>query len=316
MKKIDRLMAIVMALQQRPETAQSLADKLEVSKRTIIRDMQALSEMGVPLYAMPGPAGGYRLMEGYKLPPLHLNSDEALVVLFALNATTKIKDTPFNQARFTALDKIRTALPDGVLHEIEPLLERLDFEIPDRNYSLPNLEPIIRSAAESRWVRVHYRSMNRHRWLDLLPLRVYTAHGFWYCEAYSPEHQEKRTFRIDRMDAVEELDRPSDERMTLAEHPPPSSQERVRIIASLTYRGALLAEQDQHIGERVQQISDEEWLLDFRCPVSEWNWAIRFFYSLSLDAEVLEPVHLREEIRALAASVQQRYETPRAFDKP
>src|SRR5690606_20594868 len=102
MKKFDRLMAIVMALQQRPETAQSLADKLEVSRRTIMRDMQSLSEMGVPLYAMPGPAGGYRLMEGYKLPPLHLNHDEALVILFALKSSTRIADTPFNQARWTA----------------------------------------------------------------------------------------------------------------------------------------------------------------------------------------------------------------------
>lgn len=57
MRKLDRLMAIVMALQHRPETAQSLADKLEVSKRTIIRDMQALSEMGVPIYSLPGPQG-------------------------------------------------------------------------------------------------------------------------------------------------------------------------------------------------------------------------------------------------------------------
>ena len=199
MRKLDRLMAIVMALQHRPETAQSLADKLEVSKRTIIRDMQALSEMGVPIYSLPGPQGGYRLMEGYKLPPLHLTSDEALVVMFALNAMTKIADTPFNQARWTALDKIRAILPEQTLHEIEPLLTRLELDIPSREYSIPHLETIVRHAAASRWVRVYYRSENRQRWLHLKPKRVYMAHGFWYTEAYSLEHRETRTFRIDRM---------------------------------------------------------------------------------------------------------------------
>ena len=77
MKRGARLTAIVMALQQRTETAASLAAKLEVSKRTIMRDIQALSEMGVPLYAVSGPSGGYRLMEGYKLPPLGLTEAEA-----------------------------------------------------------------------------------------------------------------------------------------------------------------------------------------------------------------------------------------------
>lgn len=57
MKRTDRLMAILIALQQKPETAQRLADKFEVTKRTILRDMQSLSEMGIPLYSMTGPSG-------------------------------------------------------------------------------------------------------------------------------------------------------------------------------------------------------------------------------------------------------------------
>lgn len=347
-------MAIVMALQNGPETAQSLADRLEVSKRTILRDMQALAEMGVPLYAMPGPAGGYRLMEGYKLPPLQFSSDEALVVLFALNAMIKIADTPFNQARWTALDKIRSVLPESLLHQIEPLLTKMEFEIPDRQYSIPNLEPIIRCAAESRWVSVHYRSENRTRWLNLLPIRIYTSHGYWYCEAYSQEHQEERTFRIDRMTEVVELGQPpaevkserltvsdaersavkseksavrkseqstagqigtssetnADKRESAALAKPDTSRksERVRICARLTYRGALLAEQDKHFGHLVRQVSDDEWMLDFMCPVSEWRWLVKFFYSLALDAEVLEPGQLREEIRSMAAEVIRHYD--------
>jgi hypothetical protein len=85
----------------------------------------------------------------------------------------------------------------------------LEFDIPNRHYSIPSLELLIRCAAESRWVRVHYRSETRSRWLELLPLRIYTSHGFWYCEAYSPEHQEERTFRVDRMSGFAELEQPA-----------------------------------------------------------------------------------------------------------
>jgi predicted DNA-binding transcriptional regulator YafY len=84
--------------------------------------------------------------------------------------------------------------------------------------------------------------------------------------------------------------------------------DRVRIHARLTYRGALLAEQDRHFGHLVRQIGDEEWLLDVMCPVKEWRWAVKFFYSLALDAEVLEPVQLREEIRRMADEVRERYD--------
>lgn len=311
MKRFDRLMAIVMALQNRPETAQSLADKFEVSKRTIIRDMQALSEMGVPVYAVPGPSGGYRLMEGYHLPPLHLNSDEALVVLFALNAMTKITDSPFNRARWTALDKIRSILPDSILHQIEPILNHLEFDIPERKIAIPDLGTIIRAAADKGWIRVYYRSANRQRWLHLQPERVYMAHGFWYCEAYSLEHGEVRTFRTDRMSQIQPLNEPpvshsqkSKERLS----PEADGDEKVRLKVRLTYRGALLAEQNKYIGHHVIQMSEEEWMIDILFPVSEWSWAVKFFYSLGMDAEVLEPHRLRQDIYQIAKQVSKRYD--------
>lgn len=307
---MDRLVAIVIALQQRPETAQSLADKFEVSRRTILRDMQALAEMGVPIYAESGPAGGFRLMEGYRLPPLRLDSREALTLLFALRALTRLADTPFRQARWTAIDKIRAVLPKPMLEAVEPVLDRVEIEVPERKVKTPHLPELMEHAAASRWIRVDYRSVNVRRWLELLPRRIYAAHGFWYCEAYSALHGEVRTFRVDRMAKVEAMAPPAPERPRGrrdgagaggAEAP------SVRIVARLTYRGALLAEQDEHIGERVRQVADDEWEVDFDCPADEWNWAVRFFYTLGMEAEVMEPERLRREIFGMAERVCERY---------
>jgi predicted DNA-binding transcriptional regulator YafY len=307
---MDRLMAILIALQQRPETAQTLADKMEVSKRTILRDMQSLSEMGIPLYSIPGPNGGFRLMDGFQLPPLHLDSREVLTVLFALRSLTKMSDTPFQQARWTAMDKIRAVLPEQVMQQVEPMLSRVEFEVPERRAKTPLLAELMEHTAASRWLHVLYRSERQRRWLNLKPVRIYTAHGFWYCEAYSVEHREARTFRADRFEAVEVVEKP-EEKVTQAQRLGKNDSEPsippARIFAKLTYKGALLAEQDAHIGEQVRQIKDEEWELDFMCPASEWAWAVRFFYYLGMQAEVLEPESLRQEVYEMAYQLCIRY---------
>lgn len=314
MKRTDRLIAIVIALQQRPETAQSLAGKFEVSKRTILRDMQSLSEMGIPLYSVSGPAGGFRLMDGFRLPPLQFDSQEALTVLFALRAMTKLADTPFNRARWTALDKITAILPEHTLKQIDPVLQHVEVDVPERKTKTPLLPVLMEHTAGSSWLRVLYRSESHRRWLQIKPERVYTAYGFWYCEAYSVTHQERRTFRADRFERIEAIGKPEpelEERRSEADMQARAQadqpQTATRIVAKLTYRGALRAEQDEHIGEMVRQLSDEAWELVFMCPPSEWNWAIRFFFTLGMEATILAPPSLRSAIYRLADEMCTRY---------
>lgn len=312
MKRMDRMMAILMALQQRSETAQSLADKYEVSKRTVLRDMQALSEMGVPLYAVSGPGGGYRLMDGFHLPPLHLDCDEALTILVALDGMAKYSEGAFHSACLTVTDKIRAVLPEQTLQQVSPLLGHVEMEVPKRHLKTPHLNALMTYAAKSQWLKVMYRSQKYHRSLDIFPKRVYAAHGFWYCEAYSLVHGEVRTLRIDRMEIVEEIEYPIhdwEKKITEQNSAQVQSdlQDSMYIFATLSYRGALQAEQDPHMGHLVKQVGDENWEVEFQCPLSEWNWAVSFFFNMGFDAEVIEPQLLREEIRARAQRVMDKY---------
>ncbi|WP_199621124.1 helix-turn-helix transcriptional regulator [Paenibacillus alkalitolerans] len=213
MKRKDRLFAILLALQQRQETAQSLAAKFEVSKRTILRDMQSLAEIGVPF-----------------------------------------------------------------------------------NYT-----------SEGKWLNIFYRSQRHRRWLQIKPNRVVIANGFWYCDAYSHTHGEDRTFRIDRIDSIE-VTAPPEQPETERVVPEQPQMQPTRIRAILTYKGMLQVEQDEHIGERIRAVSDEEWELDFICPPSEWKWFIRYFYSLGMEAEVVEPESLRESIHDMAVQMCERYQ--------
>jgi len=302
-------MAILIALQQKSETAQTLADKFEVSKRTILRDMQALSEIGIPLYALTGPQGGFRLMEGFQLPPLQLDSQEALTVLFALTALTKMADTPFNQSRWTVMDKIKAILPDQTLQQIEPMLDYIEVEIPERRVKSPNLTKLLAFTSDSRWIHALYRSEKQRRWLQLLPRKIYMAHGFWYCEAFSVTHEAFRTFRADRFEAIEAWEPSNDAADKYREHAGKREEtgDSIRIVARLTYRGALLAEQDFHIGDRVKQVTEDRWELDFMCPAEEWDWAVRFFFTIGLEAEVQEPESLRHEILGMSKQLCERY---------
>lgn len=310
MKRMDRLMAIIIALQQQPETAGRLADKFEVSKRTILRDMQALSEIGVPLYATAGPSGGFRLMDGFKLAPLQLDAQEALTVMFALRSLTQMADTPFHQARWTVLDKIKAIMPEQTLQRIEPLLEHVELEVPPRKVKTPHLSALLEHASKGRKIQALYRSEKHRRWLELFPRKIYAAHGFWYCEAHSVTHGEQRTFRVDRFERID-VSEQEGEATEFGRAPDARKRKEdplIRIVARLTYRGALLAEQDFHIGELVKQRSENEWEVDFHCPATEREWAVKFFYSLGADAEVLEPERLRADIRDMALRICRTYE--------
>lgn len=179
--------------------------------------MQSLSEMGIPIYSETGPRGGFRLMEGFQLSPLQFNAQEALILLMALEAITKITDT-----------------------------------------------------ANSKWLKIFYRSQNHQRWLHIFPKKVYASNGFWYFEAFSSTHGEERLFRVDRMDRIEISDPPVQEQAVPAlKIDDELKNQTIRIRANLTYRGMLCVEQDNHIGERITEISDEKWVVDFQCPATD-----------------------------------------------
>ncbi|MDO7905897.1 WYL domain-containing protein [Paenibacillus sp. JX-17] len=330
---MDRMTAIVMALQVRSETAASLAAKFEVSRRTILRDVQALSEMDIPIVALPGAGGGYRLPEDYTLPPLQLDKLEAVSLLFALRSLESYPDTPFHAQRWTVLDKIHALLPAGTLEALDPLLSQLEHRVPKRSYAIPDMEPLFNALTSESLLRVWYRSASRERWLTLTPRKIYASAGFWYCEAFTLEHGEERLLRIDRMTRMEQITQDQGKSTEAAcsgeipfisipdagavssssPLPRPSFHniraEPFRVRARLTYRGMIRVEQDEHIGEKICQHGDDYWEVDFLCPSGERDWAIRFFYELGPEAEVLEPAEFRSRIAERAQAVLNQYQS-------
>jgi predicted DNA-binding transcriptional regulator YafY len=306
MNRIDRLTAIILLLQGGKRTASQIARRFEVSKCTVFRDIEALCEMGVPIVTEAGAHGGYELMPDYSMTPLQLTARETLLLRLALSSVSQLADTPFKQERESLLAKIQALIPARHQQDTEQLLQTIQLDIPVRNYATPFIEQLIESARTGQWLSVSYRSERGTSQQTILPRRLYSAGGFWYCEAYSHERQEERTYRVDRFAEVSATQTP--EHSAPRHSPLPyghSSHPEVRI--RLTARGVLLMERDPHLGDTIQPLGEEGGLLCFRCPPTEYNWLVRTLLSLGPVAEVLAPDALRDLVRQAAQDIATRY---------
>jgi predicted DNA-binding transcriptional regulator YafY len=119
MNRTDRLTGIILALQHRQQTAAQLSERFEVSRRTILRDIDALSQIGVPVIAISGSGGGYSLAESHWLKPVQLTSAEATALLLAAQAMSTHQSAPFATATLSAVDKLRTAVRPSVLSDAD-----------------------------------------------------------------------------------------------------------------------------------------------------------------------------------------------------
>ncbi|MFF5172928.1 helix-turn-helix transcriptional regulator [Micromonospora sp. NPDC000089] len=204
-----RVLAMLELLQSNHRlTGAELADRLRVDERTVRRYVTTLVDLGIPVIAERGRYGGYRLGPGYKLPPLMLTDDEAVAVLLGLVAAERLGLGTEAPATATALAKIRRVLP-------APLAERLAAVQDHLGFTLRRADPALRPATDTllalgaaarrrRRVTLDYRSWRgepSRRQLDPYGLVFHT--GRWYVTGYDHLRAQVRTFRLDRIAAVD-----------------------------------------------------------------------------------------------------------------
>jgi len=220
MNRTDRLLAIVLELQGRgARRAEDLAATFETSVRTIYRDMQALSETGVPVVATPGV--GYALMDGYFLPPLTFTADEATTLLLGADAVARTFDAQYRAVAEAASRKISAVLPDALRVAVRERGDRLRFVVPD------TLSPVVeetlrllrRAVLESTGVRFRYYGRRGDREggtateRDVDPYALVSVAGAWRLVGYDHLRRDIRRFRLDRIEDLTLTDR-------LFTHPP------------------------------------------------------------------------------------------------
>ncbi|HTK06580.1 MAG TPA: WYL domain-containing protein [Ktedonobacteraceae bacterium] len=297
MNRIDRLTAILLLLQGGKRTAGEIAGRFEVSRRTILRDIQSLCEMGIPIVADLGASGGYTLMPDYSLPPLALTLHEALLLRLALSSLSQLAETPFPQERESLLAKVQTLIPQRSRPAIDQFEQALSLDLPLRTYQTPFLDQLLESARAQQWLSVTYRSERGVSQQTILPMRLYTSTGFWYCEAYSYERCENRRYRVDRFLAVRIAQSPPQTNPAPSGPLPYGHPSLPEVRIHLTARGVLMLERDPYLGPCIQQRDEEGGWLCERFRLQDYDWLVRVIIGLATEVKVLAPETLRLRVQ-------------------
>jgi predicted DNA-binding transcriptional regulator YafY len=322
--RADRLLQIILLLQRHPRlSARELADRLEVSTRTVMRDMEALSAAGVPVYTERGRNGGCVLLPGYRADVSGLTPREAQA-LFAWSGRASLsEELGLRDALQSAMGKLSSALPLQLQDDAEALSGAI---VVDRRRWFAEAEdtgalPVLRQAVVTRRrVRVRYASATAGRPVrrTVDPWGLVEQAGRWYLVA--AHRGVSRMYRVSRIEQVDVLDQPCERpadldlqaewdrlRSGLERNMPagvdvvirvrPESAELVRRVAT-----PMLA-----AGEQARDVpADDEWphvAMRFRVREAACGTLLGF----GADVEVLEPPDLRTRLLELATAAVATY---------
>lgn len=290
-------------------TIAELADRLGVDGRTVRRYVDQLIDLDVPVEAVRGRYGGYRLGRGHRLPPLMLNDDEALAVLLGLTAGRRTGLTADTAAE-TAAAKIRRVLPDRLARRLDALQDTLTFTRPSAGLPAPDTATLLTLADAVRHRRpVSFRHTGRDGRLrdrTLHPYGIVNHSGRWYVTGADPAIGENRTFRLDRITGARTLPGSFDE--------PPGPDPAQRVLSGLAatpYRHEVAL----RINGTVDQIRtrlpasiatvddtapDEERWRRVELRAEHLDWLPAVLASLDRPFAIDHPDELRPLVRALA----------------
>jgi len=200
--RTDRLYALVeelRAVSPRPRSARRLAERFEVSVRTIERDLSALQQAGLPIWAEPGRTGGYVIDASATLGPAGFTLDEALAVLIGLGTLGR---SPFRLSARTASRKMLAVMPEGEAARARALASRVHvLESEDEVVAPPEFAAALRA---DRVVRLRYQDAGGTESVrEVEPLGSIGKEGQWYLIAWCRLRDGVRAFRGDRMRAIE-----------------------------------------------------------------------------------------------------------------
>ncbi|RDC62425.1 helix-turn-helix transcriptional regulator [Adhaeribacter pallidiroseus] len=217
--RLSRLTAILTQLQtKRLITATSLADKFQVSIRTIYRDIRALEQSGVPIITEEGK--GYTLMEGYKIPPVMFTENQANALILAEQLVLKNKDSSFVKDYVEAIDKIKAVLGYSLKDKANLLAERTRFnQNSNSEKNSNNLSQLQFALTNFCLTKIEYSNEANNITSRLIePFALVSTTENWLLVAWCRLRKEFRYFRLDRIKHLEILSNKfSPHKMTLQE---------------------------------------------------------------------------------------------------
>lgn len=310
------MMTLLLHLQVRGQaSARELAALLEVSERTVQRDVEALVAEGVPVRSSRGPAGGYRLDGGYRTRLTGVGLDEAGALAF-LGLSGPARQLGLGDMLEGARIKVWASLTGEARQRAARSAERFHLD-PVRWYGTPEPVPCLTQIADAVWrdrrIRMRYVSEGREGTRDVDPLGLVLVAGDWYLMAMRDGM--RRTYRVSRVLSVELLDEPVvrppgfdlaqswvDARREFENE---KSAVEVTMLVAAKALPRLRRQVPVHGQDRIPAGAGGE--VEVTVPFESKNWAVEAILSLGAAVEVLGPAEMRRRVADEARSIAARY---------
>ena len=211
MNRIDRVTAILIHLQSRKVVkAQEIAERFDISLRTVYRDIATLQEAGVPIN---GEAGvGYSIMDGYRLPPVMFTKEEAIAFLTAEKMVEKLTDASTKESYLSAMYKVKAVLRSTEKEYLENINEHIEVVgnryLPQNNNTANPLQSILKSISEKKVLLIDYftnHSQEQNK-RHIEPVGIIYIGSHWHLVAFCQLRNDYRNFRTDRISQIEFTD--------------------------------------------------------------------------------------------------------------
>jgi len=314
MNRTDRLFAILLEIQSNPKiTSEKLAQRFDVTKRTIYRDVLALMEADVPVIGKAGE--GYSIEEGYFLPPVSFTKDEALMLILGAGAIGRQFDSQYKKAAHLAENKIHASLSKELKKEVAYLKSYINlfFGTQAEKKELSDaLMKIRRAIIEKKRVAFRYYKRSAESLEPMVrevdPYALTNYFGVWMMTGHDHLRKDLRVFRLDRMEAVmvtsKQFERPKNFRLEQAykEEQTPRTIYQVKISRDIfrwvkeqpPYKLIKTETKKDHVILTIESSSEDSvitWLL---------RWGVK--------AEAISPPSFRENVKTTLASLLKNYE--------
>ncbi|WP_256005765.1 helix-turn-helix transcriptional regulator [Pedobacter deserti] len=309
-KRFDRIVAILIQLQSKKIVrAQDLADRFEVSLRTIYRDIRTLEASGVPIYSEAGI--GYSLLEGYRLPPVMFTREEAGSFIAAEKLMQKFTDKELGKHYASAAFKLKAVLRSTDKEWISNIESNVLMQPAERLFheQAPNsLSILFKAIAEKTQVYLLYMPAEAAEPMERVvePVGIFHENNNWYTFAYCHLRNDYRQFRADRIHSIRVTDRP----FTLQHQPlevylqndkEKIPTTRVRILVDKKIAKHLEHEKKYH-GFVSEKLTGDQIEMTFLTHHIE-NGFSRWFMMFGDCAKILEPESLKDSVLELMEKI-------------
>ncbi|TYV90225.1 helix-turn-helix transcriptional regulator [Listeria monocytogenes] len=308
--KVDRLMSIVLILLDKERiSAQELADRFEVSLRTIYRDIDAIDLAGVPIRSTPGVGGGFEIMPNYKMDSKVFSTADLSAILMGLSSLSNMVR---GDELINALAKIKSFIPADRAKEIELKANHIYIDLSQwtgNNNIQPHVEIIKVALQENKLLTFEYIAHQGNKTVRIVePYQLVMKSSHWYLYGYCQNRNDFRLFRLSRMSGLKILE----DTFTLRDFRKPQL-EMEDIVAVMQIEIKIRIHQsiidrvlDYCSYENFYPDGEEHYIVSF--PFIENDYHYDILLSFGDKCECLEPLHIREKMKRRIYDIVSIYE--------